>query len=75
MLYIKTVFQTVSLYFCVFTSIHLNPDCFYFSGTGLLKLRRLKADLTVCFKILRGFTSIIPSEFFCGFHPVLEVTV
>jgi len=27
--------------------------------------RRLKADLLVCFKILRGFTDIIPSEFFC----------
>ena len=29
-----------------------------------LELRRLKADLTVCFKTLRGFTNIIPSEFF-----------
>ena len=29
-----------------------------------LELRRLKADLIVCFKILRGFTNIIPSEFF-----------
>jgi len=29
-----------------------------------LELRRLKADLTVCFKILRGFTNIIPSEIF-----------
>ena len=29
-----------------------------------LELRRLKADLIVCFKILRGFTNDIPSEFF-----------
>ena len=29
-----------------------------------LELRRLKADLIVCFKILRGFTNVIPSEFY-----------
>ena len=29
-----------------------------------LELRRLKADLIMCFKILKGFTNIIPSEFF-----------
>jgi len=30
----------------------------------------------MCFKILRGFTNIIPSEFFvCGRNAVLEVTV
>ena len=29
-----------------------------------LELRRLKADLILCFKILRGFTNVIPSEFF-----------
>ena len=40
-----------------------------------LELRRLKADLIVCFKILRGFTNVTPSEFLCGRHPVLEVTV
>ena len=28
-----------------------------------LELRRLRADLTVCFKILRGFTNVTPSEF------------
>jgi len=29
-----------------------------------LELRRLKADLIMCFKILKGFTNVIPSEFF-----------
>jgi len=29
-----------------------------------LELRRLKADLIMCFKILKGFTNIDPSEFF-----------
>ena len=29
-----------------------------------LELRRVKADLIVCFKILRGFTNVTPSEFF-----------
>ena len=32
--------------------------------TESLELRRLKADLITCFKILKGFTNIIPSEFF-----------
>jgi len=41
-----------------------------------LELRRLKADLIVCFKILRGLINVFPSEFFlCGRHPVLEVTL
>jgi len=42
-----------------------------------LELRRLKANLIVCFKILRGFTNIIPSDrvFLCGRHTVLKVTV
>ena len=43
-----------------------------------LELRRLKADLIMRFKILRGFTNVIPSEFLCGRRPVgpvLEVTV
>ena len=40
-----------------------------------LELRRLKADLIVCIKILRGFTNIIPTEFFVWCHAVLEVTV
>jgi len=35
-----------------------------------LEVRRLKADLIVCFKILRGFTNAIPSEFLCGRRPV-----
>jgi len=30
-----------------------------------LELRRLEADLIVCFKILTGFTNIIRSEYFC----------
>jgi len=29
-----------------------------------LELRRLKTDLIMCFEILRGFTNVIPSEFF-----------
>jgi len=29
-----------------------------------LELRRLKADLIMCFKSLKGFTNIDPSEFF-----------
>ena len=29
-----------------------------------LELRRLKVDLIMCFKILKGFTNIDPSEFF-----------
>ena len=29
-----------------------------------LELRRLKADLIMCFKTLKGFTNIISSEFF-----------
>ena len=29
-----------------------------------LELRRLKADLIACFKILRGFINVIPSDFF-----------
>ena len=29
-----------------------------------LELRRLKADLIMCFKILKGFTNIDPREFF-----------
>ena len=33
-------------------------------GLESLELRRLKADLITCFKILKGFTNIIPSEFF-----------
>jgi len=45
------------------------------SFTRSLELRRLKADLIVCFQILRGFADIIPSEFLCGRHAVLEVTV
>jgi len=40
-----------------------------------LKLRRLKADLITCFKILKGFTNIIPSEFLRGRHVVLEAIV
>ena len=28
------------------------------------ELRRLKADLVMCFKILKGFTNINPSQFF-----------
>jgi len=38
------------------------------------ELRRLKVDLIVCFKMLTGFTNIIPSAFLCGRHAVLEVT-
>ena len=29
-----------------------------------LELRRLKADLIMCFKILKGYTNITPSELF-----------
>jgi len=34
-----------------------------------LELRHLKADLIVCFKILRGFTDVIPSDFFVVVMP------
>jgi len=40
-----------------------------------LKLRRLKADLIMCFKILKGLTDIIPSAFLRGRHAILEVIV
>jgi len=36
-----------------------------------LKLRCLKADLIICLKILKGYTTITPSEFFLRGHQVL----
>ena len=40
-----------------------------------LELRRMKADLIMCFKILKGFTNIDLSEFLRRQHAVLEVIV
>jgi len=40
-----------------------------------LELRRLKADLIMCFKTLKGLNNITPSKFLRGRHAVLEVII
>jgi len=40
-----------------------------------LELRRLKADLIMCFKILKGYTNFTPSEFLHGHQVLIEVIV
>jgi len=50
-------------------------ETFFRTLPGIAGIKTFKADLIVCFKILKGFTDVIPTEFFCSRHPVLEVKV
>jgi len=43
---------------------HIKLLLHYIITKQSLELRRLKAHLIMCFKILKGYTNITPSEFF-----------